>query len=571
MLIEKLQQYISFVPMNANGARFFGFSELLTGLALTILAWTNADVRYNFRIGTSRLHIKKISLWGIILIGSLTLLTDLWRTEQWLVPDFLISAGVWQTLLATAFFIITLVWVWTGFISPPLFGPKNAFHYTRTLYHYILKGTPTDLAIVADELSRSIQQLVCYAPSRFSHPYLAENNTDGNLAHKMPEVNVCAGEIFELIGDRKFCKVIIEFSPHLILFLYQEISKKGMFDIPVQTLTKNLMIEAIANQESFLYRENDSFYSGLLGKYKPISSKLFSDFKMVEGIGTFLGYGILPRDELKNHHLEAYCRATLIVFENFILSGHPHSLTLSNAFEPIKFATQDLYLINGTEDSLGRSDPVERFITTIRFIKKAISILDKHNYHEKYALALGESNRGFFDCFDALTEVFFQAACDAATIKAPSRLCWHIQYIFLWGEIFSFGENQSKSIKFLQFKIRRKLYNEILGLAERPNFIGSRILGLSLNVLGFKINKKIKNSTWPLHVAILSWTKKNYVWLHDFNKNLAEAFLADSMSYDPHNRRLVKCYRELASRPQKTFEYFELDAPTSCNESDKST
>lgn len=41
---------VCFIPLNGSGQTFFGFSEFLTGLALMVLAWTIADVRYRFRI-----------------------------------------------------------------------------------------------------------------------------------------------------------------------------------------------------------------------------------------------------------------------------------------------------------------------------------------------------------------------------------------------------------------------------------------------------------------------------------------------------------------------------------------
>jgi len=41
---------VSFIPIDANGPKIFGFSEYLASLALMVLAWTIADVRYRFRI-----------------------------------------------------------------------------------------------------------------------------------------------------------------------------------------------------------------------------------------------------------------------------------------------------------------------------------------------------------------------------------------------------------------------------------------------------------------------------------------------------------------------------------------
>lgn len=77
---------VCFIPLNGSGQTFFGFSEFLTGLALMVLAWTIADVRYRFRIQVAPLPLLGMSFYVVAAIGLLTLLTDLWRVEQWLVP-----------------------------------------------------------------------------------------------------------------------------------------------------------------------------------------------------------------------------------------------------------------------------------------------------------------------------------------------------------------------------------------------------------------------------------------------------------------------------------------------------
>ncbi len=45
-----------------------------------------------------------------------------------------------------------------------------------------------------------------------------------------------------------------------------------------------------------------------------------------------------------------------------------------------------------------------------------------------------------------------------------------------------------------------------------------------------------------LHEAILSWTKRNFAWLHTYNPRVAEACLVDDITCDVDRRRLVKTY-----------------------------
>src|SRR5438874_1169687 len=44
---------VCFYSLDASAPKFFGFSDFLVGLALMVLAWTIADIRYRFRIRTA--------------------------------------------------------------------------------------------------------------------------------------------------------------------------------------------------------------------------------------------------------------------------------------------------------------------------------------------------------------------------------------------------------------------------------------------------------------------------------------------------------------------------------------
>lgn len=67
-----------------------------------------------------------------------------------------------------------------------------------------------------------------------------------------------------------------------------------------------------------------------------------------------------------------------------------------------------------------------------------------------------------------------------------------------------------------------------------------------------------------LHKAILSWTKKNYVWLHSYNAQVAAACLVDGITYDIDNQQLVKTYPEGGLRRQASHVYLKLN-PTTAN------
>jgi hypothetical protein len=95
--------------LDPTAPKFFGFSEFLAGMALMILAWTTTDVRYRFRVQVATVPLQRLTFVLIGLIGSLTLLTDLWRARGWQVPaapaSFPLSftPETWQALLGATF------------------------------------------------------------------------------------------------------------------------------------------------------------------------------------------------------------------------------------------------------------------------------------------------------------------------------------------------------------------------------------------------------------------------------------------------------------------------------------
>lgn len=167
---ERCQWILCFIQLEASAPKFFGFSEFLAGLALMVLAWTLADVRYKFRIRVAPLPLRATTFWMVAIIGALTLLTDLWRAEQWYVPKgHFITPASWQGLLGGIFFLTFLAWAWFAFIRPPRFGQRNAERFAGALYSSIVRGAPEELGIVADELADSARSLISFATDRNLH------------------------------------------------------------------------------------------------------------------------------------------------------------------------------------------------------------------------------------------------------------------------------------------------------------------------------------------------------------------------------------------------------------------
>ncbi len=564
MSTDSFLGFIRFIPLDANAPKFFGFSEFLAALALMVLAWTIADVRYRFRLMVAPLPLEKITFVTISCVGILTLLTDLWRAEEWLVPaGHLLTPAGWQAVLGGVFLLTFLSWVWFALIKPPVYGKRNAMRYAQTLYRFILKGDPKELSIVADELNHSIKSLIHYASEKSELKSHQVHQDENQKRIKHSKVTAIANEIFFLIADKRFCRTLIESSPGTILTIFREIEIQKKYGIPIEIFSRNIVNEALANKNSFLFYETKGYDSGLIGYQKPLSQAIFSNYKMVEIIETLLEPDLWYQRKWDVDQWKAYCRIVLLTFRDYVKNYFwDHSIVLYRAMMYIKQAIDDLYKINGVSSISWDDDILQRVKIVIDFIKDAISILDEKGVPKQIRLR----NRNKYSVgetfYDHIAKMIFEVIVAASAVRSPANLCWWIQHNVVWGELFNFNHLDGPAGRIIKFKVRRLIYNEIAKMKRFPNIKGAKILGFCLNVMGFKIKKEsyYKDSV-ALQKAILSWTKKNYAWLHAYSPSIAEACLVDGITFDPKSLKLVKIYPAEGLMRKTEYIYFSIDPP----------
>ena len=553
---------VCFIPLDTNGPKLFGFSEFLAGLALMVLAWTIADVRYRFRVRTAPLPLQGITFSVVAAVGILTLLTDLWRAEQWLVPQGnVLTPATWQALLGGLFLLTFLTWAWFAFIRPPVYGKRNVERYTQTLYRVILKGSPAELAVIADEFAYSARSLVRYATDRGAFKsYRAKG--DEEPSDKVPKVVAYANDVFLLIADKRFCRAIVESSPGTALAVFHEIGETKKYGIQVETFAKNIVNEALANRDSFLFHEAEGYESGLIGYHKPLSQAMFANYKMVEAIGTLLDPDILGQGKWDAGQWEAYCRVVLMTFCDYVEKGFwNHSFVLYRAKGYIEHAVSDLYKIDGIASSAWDTDEQARLRVVVEFIKDAVEILEKKGVPDHLQLRIREKHGPSAETFyDHIAGLIFEVIFSASAVTSPNDLCWWIQHNSVWGMLFNFDRLKGAAGKVVKFKVRRLLYNEVADMKRFPNFKGAKILGFCLNVMGLAVSAgNYDHDSKALQKAILSWTKKNYAWLHSYNPRVAEACLVDGITYDVERFRLIKTSPAEGLRREPNYVYLEVD------------
>lgn len=551
---------VCFMRLDATAPRFFGFAECLTALALLVLAWTTTDARYRFRIQVAPLPLKDLTFWSVVGVSTLALLTDLWRSEQWLVPrGRLLTPASWQALLGLLLLSTVLLWAWFAFIRPPVFSTRNADRFAHALYRVILKGAPEELAVVGDEVAASVSALIRYAPERRTRTG-PEDGTDAHLS--ISPVEGYANDILLLIADRRFCRALVDTSPATILRLFDAIGDTKKYGVAIGSFGRNVVSEALANRNSFLFHETEGYSSGLIGYHKPLSRAMFADARMVEEIGTLLDPDFSETRKWDPSQWSAFCRITLMTLSDHVSTAFwNHSFVLHRAIDRIKESTSDLYKLSGSPTAWD-ADALERLRVVVEFFTDAVTILNERGVPEYLPLRVRD-NRALYTIYDQLAEGIADVIFAAAAVRSPADFCWMVQHNMVWAEFFGFGKDEGAASRVIQFKVRRLIYNDVTEMTRFPNYKGARYLGLCLNVLGLRVREEdYFTDSRPLHRAILSWTKRHFAWLHDYNSRVADACLVDRFSYDAGQLRIVKTYPAEGLQREATYDILTVDPPT---------
>lgn len=543
----------------ANTA-FFGFAEFIGAFALLAIVFTIADVQYRFRVSVAPLPLPKITFWAIGVIGFGTLITDLWVAQRWpvvYVPH--LTYGVIQGLFAAVFLTISMAWLYFAFLKPPVFSKWNAKRYGQVLFNYLLRGSDSELPVIAIEVSRSADSLIkIFAKHRAEFNEQLKRQERGEKTS--PNPGNYASDIMRMIGNRKFCRHVVAASPGTAIRLFQAAANGNIYDAPIGQFAKNISTEAIKNSDSNLYHEDNRYHSGLFGDLKPFTNAIFGSYELVEGLGIKFNSSPLDVDyklrrDWTSSQLEAYARAVLTTYADMLdkKMWYEHSYSLYRAFEIFKHSCWDVYRLDGVED--GDPEIRDRLRVSVRFVSDLIKLLEK--YEEEIVVKhLKPAEKDIhLDIYDRVAELMSEIIYNAAGVTKPWWSCWDIQHNTVWSKFFN-GFRESKSQRVIAYKLRRLIYDEVIELdkyEDLKSFKAARYLGISLNCLGFTLSgvSRRDRNTEALKKVILGWVRNNYVSLHDNHPTVAEACLMGSITYDAENMQLVKTYASLADREPK--------------------
>ena len=516
--------------LDKTAPKFFGFAELLSGLALTLLVWTIADVRYKFRIETAAFKVRNTSIAIVLALSITVLLTDLWRYSQWWVPQKgPITPEIWQFVLGLVFLAVFSTWLVVAFLRPPVFNRRNASQFCKSVESRLNRGSANELTIVAAELVRSSASIINHAAGR------AHN---GNL-----ETTTRARELLNTIASRRFCKAYVESAPKLIIALFNEIRAQQAYGPEAENLARNVLTAAISNRDSFLYIELQHEELGL--NDSPVVRAICGDLTMINGISMLLSPYTSRRTPWDLEQWRAYLHLVLEAFATHAqgpCTTNPSSL--HSAYRNIRSIYTSLNTDLAIHELRPDDDLYQRLHILGELIENMVELLDKH----KAPAPLPHKT---------IAEIILDLMKAASCVRKPRPVAMKIQTTLVWENILNSCALRNDAGTAVQTIVYEHLLNTI---KRCPDLDSVRLLGYSLNVLGFVVSKEASGygSTWrAFHVELLRWVKANLAAMLKQYPRMASECFVEGMSFDAvHNRLVIRYPSDWGDVPP---EYFELD------------
>jgi len=549
--ILHLSDWLALEPAHVEGdaTGIFGLAEFFAILALFVTIFNVSDFRYRYRASVWPLNVRTIGLGAIISISLILILTEFWFQNHFLLPHFLNSYANLKLVLATFFAAIVYVFVAACFVWPPRFWQMNARRFYEVTNYYVHQGNTDRLQAIAEELSSAIEDIFVYA---------SKIQIDDNPSL----TSLLAHDVMLILADRRFCHVVVDRVPGLALRCFRLASTYPT--VPFADFAHFIGQEFIANTNSAFYRE-DVFGSGYSRYAKPISNAVFGNYELVERCAS-KRWSPLDVDYRKigrfdEETIEGFYRAATSFVTVYLekTRGRIHSYAFARLLGSFESMTSQMSTVESMGESWYRSPAYAGLSHSIRFIEFAVKVMDKLQIAPT---SLRERKDLPLDPYDGLAALFYEAVLHAAFVAQPEFRCWDIQHNVVWAGALNFYQ-PSKALAALKFKIRRKLYDKIREMDRFPNFVGARILGFCLNVLGLQLINRHKNYLhrwdYPLQCVVLHWTKRNFRWLTEEYPNLLPVCLQGFISYDKDGHRLAQANGNKIRQTPSSLIYLDLD------------
>lgn len=549
-VVEKCFGAICFHRLPEGIPQVFGFSEYLTGLALMVIAWTLADYRYHFRLETAAFPIKDISFWSLSCLGLLAIATDVWRAEGFWVPSGPVFSPVgWQVFLAFFFLCLFLSWAWFGLMSPSRLGKRNAERFKDAVQKRVLSGGEQELALLADELKFSAEQIVTLAPSRFDK--------------ELKGAGLATRDLLLTLADPRFCNVVVSQRPVLAMRLYDYLGKQDGNRVGFNHLSMNLATAAFTHENSVLVYETDGYATGFMGYARPFSRAFFGNSSLVEAVGSMFDVDYRTKEGWGKREWDLYARAILIFLEDRLTQSKDWSYSHSLYVALDSMTGFGAFTLSNVDSNLANENRAfQRFSRSCKLMKDILTLLSKQPEIDHYVSVKSDSH----SLFSTIAENAYSLLETASYVQDQGFFCWEVQHNMAWSAIFRGFRTDNSNTRIIHKLVSRRVFDKIGEIGEYgyPGYDAARLLGLCINIfvlnptLQRSTSDKIDKSFFALKTAVLLWVRHHFSWLYSQFPEVAEAALVEKVQYDASNYRLVIKSTWLRRGHGRTL-YFDVD------------
>jgi hypothetical protein len=536
----------------------FGFAEFFAAIALLVLAYTLSDEIYKFRIRTARFSVSKIFPLFIIGVSLFIILFDLYFINRLPIPYFLNHMYYFEIFSSLLTIIFISYWIFVAFAAPPTYSKENCVRFGQLTFMLVSGGTEAQLNAAAFEIGRSSSALVTLAHKRVKE----WDFNNGGIKLSIPVEAAIALDLFLLIGDRRFCRVVARQLPWVAAEIFHELSRQGLHGIRIFQFARNVSYQLIKNEDSAIHSEDEGYLSGLLGEMKPVTNEIFGNYRLVEDISNsgFSQLDVFGGDDWVAESWNAYFRVLSLYFNSYVREEayRGRSQSLMSVGHTLCRACDGAFKLDDADDSYFKSVEMQKITGVIEFVTSSVTTL---NRSEIVKMNFGfKRERHSPDVYDTLSHIAFSAIEAVSLMKTSDFRGWMVQHNSVWGPIFNQIED-GKAADLFYARLRRLIFNEVMNLKTAPNFQSANVLGLCLNVMGLDQAREttLDRHIQPLRKTLIPWVQKNFLTLHARLPEIAEACLCGTITYDETNKQLVKTYRgTMGQTPSK--EYLSLDA-----------
>ena len=426
----------------------FGFAEYLSALALFLVVMTVSDFRFRYRLSLTRIDLRRVGFGLGFGVGAAVLAIDVWFQNGLPIPRVFANPNNLKAALALVFLIFVFHVISVAVIRPPTFTKANAKQFFEASYHFIHEGNPDRLQTIAEELRRPLESIITAAAEVPRVSDKVDNKTTWREADY-------AASFLLLIGDRRFCKIVVDKVPAFAFACFQSVQRHPLARLPIFQFARNIGQEFVRNTSSSFYQEDSGYHSGLVGYTQPATKIIFGSYEFVEKCAADgdspLDTDYRDLDEFNETQMGGYSRASLAFLESYLKATKgqpsPHSYALARMLHSFESSLSEVYRINGLDD-FSKASAYGRLRVTADFSKDAINLASKYMTRPRRIRSSEEMPKDFLD---ELAQLIFEMIFAASAVSSPDWTAWWIQHNTVWNTITGLGRNETQKI--VAFKV----------------------------------------------------------------------------------------------------------------------